>query len=291
MSLSLIVQAAVAGALTGGLFAIMAVGLSLTWGMLRVINLAHFGLILVGAYLTFQLADTWGVDPIATIVVSVPLLFIAGALIQLAFERLGLTEFNSLIVSFGLLIIVVQATTNIWSADFQRLDAAANPYATSSLAIGPLVFPTPTLLAFAFALLIAGATHLGLTRTYPGRALRAFAQDRPIAAAFGIDHVRLGALLAGFAGATAAVAGMLFTLGNAVIPTAPFEWVGVVFAVVILGGIGDAIGTFLAGTIVGAASGVVAVVLSPAAAPLVIFSAVILALLLRPGGVFARRTA
>jgi branched-chain amino acid transport system permease protein len=289
--MTLIVQSALAGALTGGLFAVMAVGLSLTWGMLRVINLAHFGMILVGAYLTFELADSWGIDPIVTIVVSVPLLFVAGALIQLAFERLGLTEFNSLIVSFGLLIIVVQATSNIWSADFQRLDAASNPYATSSFVVGPLVFPTPTLLAFAFALLIAGATHLGLTRTYPGRALRAFAQDRPIAAAFGIDHVRLGALLAGFAGATAAIAGMLFTLGNAVIPTAPFEWVGVVFAVVILGGIGDAIGTFLAGTVVGALSGVVAVVLSPAAAPLVIFSAVILALLLRPNGVFARRPA
>jgi branched-chain amino acid transport system permease protein len=168
---------------------------------------------------------------------------------------------------------------------------AVNPYAASSVAVGPLIFPTPTLLAFVAAVLIVGAAHVGLTRTYPGRALRAFAQDRSIAAAFGIDHVRLGALLAGFAGATAAVAGMLFALGNAVIPTAPYEWVGIVFAVVILGGIGDAVGTFLAGTILGAASGVVTVVISPAAAPLVIFSAVILALVLRPEGVFARRSA
>lgn len=285
----ILVQAALAGALTGGLFAVMAVGLSLTWGMLRVINLAHFALILVGAYLTFQLATTLRIDPILTLVVSVPILFLAGAIMQFAFERLELAEFNSLLVSFGLLIIVIQATSNIWSADFQRMDSTVNPYATSALTIGPLVFPTPTLLAFFAALLIVGATHLGLTRTYPGRALRAFAEDRPIAAAFGIDHVRLGTLLAGFSGATAAVAGMLFALSNAVIPTAPYEWVGVVFAVVILGGIGGAVGTFLAGTIVGAVSGVVSVVISPAAAPLVIFSAVILALALRPNGVFARR--
>ena len=287
----IIVQAALAGALTGGLFAVMAVGLSLTWGMLRVINLAHFALISVGAYLTFQLATSWAIDPILTLVVSVPVLFAAGAVMQLAFVRLGLTEFNSLIVSFGLLIIVIQATSNIWSADFQRIDSTINPYATSAVTLGPLVFPTPTLLAFVFGAVIVGGAQLALSRTYPGRALRAFAQDRVIAAAFGIDHVRLGALLAGFAGATAAVAGMLFAISNALIPTAPYEWVGVVFAVVILGGIGDAVGTFLAGIVVGAVSGVVSVVLSPAAAPLVIFSAVILALALRPGGVFARRRA
>ena len=287
----IVLQSAISGALVGGLFAVMAIGMSLTWGMLRIINLAHFALILLGGYLTFQLASTSGIDPLLTLVVTVPVLFVVGALIQLAFDRLGLSEFNSLIVSFGLLIIVVQLVSNVWSADFQRMDATVNPYATRSVGLGPLAFPLPTLLAFLFGLLIVGGTHLVLARTYPGRALRAFAQDRAIASAYGIDHVRLGTLLAGAAGASAAVAGMLFSLGNALIPTAPFEWVGIVFAVVILGGIGDAIGTLAAGLLVGAVSGVVSVVISPAAAPLVIFSAVILALLLRPYGVFARRRA
>lgn len=285
------IQSAIAGALTGGLFAVMALGLSLTWGMLRVINLAHFALILVGAYLTFQVATSFRIDPILTLVVTVPPLFLAGALIQLAFERLQLSEFNSLIVSFGLLIITVQLASNVWSADFQRMEAAVNPYATRSVAAGPFAFPLPTLLAFAFAVAIVGAAHLGLTRTYPGRALRAFAQDRAIAAAFGIDHARLGAVLAGLSGATAAVAGMLFALGSAIIPTAPFEWVGIVFAVVILGGIGNALGTLAAGLLVGTVSGLVSVVWSPATAPLVIFSAVVLALVARPAGLFARRTA
>ncbi|HET9455969.1 MAG TPA: branched-chain amino acid ABC transporter permease [Candidatus Limnocylindrales bacterium] len=287
----IVLQSAISGALVGGLFAVMAIGMSLTWGMLRIINLAHFALILLGGYLTFQLASTSGIDPLLTLVVTVPVLFVVGALIQLAFDRLGLSEFNSLIVSFGLLIIVVQLVSNVWSADFQRMNATVNPYATRSVGLGPLAFPLPTLLAFLFGLLIVGGTHLVLARTYPGRALRAFAQDRAIASAYGIDHVRLGTLLAGAAGASAAVAGMLFSLGNALIPTAPFEWVGIVFAVVILGGIGDAIGTLAAGLLVGAVSGVVSVVISPAAAPLVIFSAVILALLLRPNGVFARRRA
>jgi branched-chain amino acid transport system permease protein len=285
----IVLQSALSGALIGGLFAVMAIGLSLTWGMLRIINLAHFALILVGGYLSFELATRTGLDPILTLLVTVPVLFLAGALIQLAFDWFGLSEFNSLIVSFGLLIIAVQLVTNVWSADFQRMDSTVNPYATRSVGLGPLAFPAPTLIAFLFAVVIVGAIHLVLTRTYPGRALRAFAQDRPIASAYGIDHRRLGMLLAGAAGATAAVAGMLFAVGSALIPTAPFEWVGIVFAVVILGGIGNPVGTLLAGLVVGAVSGVVSVVSTPAAAPLVIFSAVIVALLLRPNGVFVRR--
>ncbi len=284
-------QSAIAGALIGGQFAVMAIGLSLTWGMLREINLAHFGLILLGAYLTFEVATSTGMDPLLTLVVSVPLLFVAGALIQLAYDRLKLSEFNSLIVSFGLLIIVVQLVSNVWSADFQRMDATVNPYAVRSVSLGPLAFPLPTLFAFGFAVAIVGATHLALTRTFTGRAMRAFAQDRAIASAYGIDHGRLGMLLGGVAGATAAVAGMLFVINSAITPTAPFEWVGIVFAVVILGGIGNARGTLAAGVLVGAASGVVSVVWSPATAPLVIFSAVVLALLLRPSGLFVRRTA
>jgi branched-chain amino acid transport system permease protein len=284
----IILQSAIAGALTGGLFAIMALGLSLTWGMLRVINLAHFALILLGAYLTFQIATSAAIDPLLTLVVSVPLLFGLGATMQLAFNKLQLTEFNSLIVSFGLLIIAVQVVSNVWSADFQRMDASVNPYATTAVRLGPFAFPMPTLLAFGFAVLVVVATHLVLVRTYPGRALRAFAQDRPVASAFGIDHSRLSTMLAGATGATAAVAGMLYAVGSAIIPTAPFEWVGIVFAVVILGGIGSALGTLFAGVLVGAVSGVVSVVWSPATAPLVIFTAVIAALLLRPDGLFVR---
>jgi branched-chain amino acid transport system permease protein len=281
-------QAAIAGGLAGGLFALMAVGLSLTWGMLRVINLVHFGLILVGGYLTLELATSAAIDPILTIVVTVPVLFAAGAALQWAFDRFGLTEFNSLLVSFGLLIIVIQVVANIWSADFQRMSGAVNPYATQSARVGPFAFPMPTLLASGCAVVVVGGAHLWLARTYPGRALRAFAQDRAIAAAFGIDHVRLGVLLGGAAGASAAVAGMLFAVGGSLTPSAPFEWFGIVFAVVILGGIGNALGTLLAGVIVGAMSGLVSAIWSPSTAPLVTFSVIIVVLLVRPRGVFVR---
>ena len=284
-------QAAVAGALAGGLFALMAVGLSLTWGMLRVINLAHFGLILVGGYLTVELATNAGIDPLVSVVVTVPVLFVAGAALQWAFDRFALSEFNSLLVSFGLLIVTIQVVSNTWSADFLRMTAEVNPYATQSLRIGPIAFPTPRLLAFAFALVFVGGIHLWLQRSYPGRALRAFAQDRTIAAAFGIDHVKLGVLLGGLAGASAALAGMLVAVDRPLTPSSAFEWFGLVFAVVILGGIGNAVGTLAAGILVGALWGFVSAVWSPSTSPLVIFSLIIVALLVRPRGLFFRGSA
>jgi branched-chain amino acid transport system permease protein len=277
-----IIQAALSGVLLGGLYALMAAGVSVTWGVLRVINLAHFGMILLGAYLTFELASRWEVNPLITLVVSVPAMVVLGGATQWAFDYLRGSELNSLLLSFGLLIIIVQSVSNVWSADFQRMTAAVNPYATESLRLGPFAFPLPTLLGFAVALAVIVGAHLVLRRTFLGRALRAHAEDRPIAAAFGIDHRRIGVLLAAASGGTAAIAGMLFSLGNALTPATAFEWFGTVFAVVILGGIGHLVGTLAAGVLVGLLSSVVSVVLSPAAAPFVLFSAIVLVLLLRP---------
>jgi branched-chain amino acid transport system permease protein len=281
-------QAALTGMLLGGLHALMAAGLSLSWGVLRIINLAHFGLILVGAYLTFQIASSWHIDPIATLVITIPVLFAAGALLQWGFDRLAVTEVNSLLLSFGLLVAMVQAVSNVWTADFQQMTAAVNPYATSSLSVGRLVFPTTTLIAFVLSVLIIGGGQLALQRTFIGRALRAFAMDRTIAAAFGIDHRRVSILLAGVAGGSAAVAGMLFALSTALAPFAAFEWFGIVFAVVILGGIGNVVGTLLAGLLVGALSSLASVVHSPATEPFVVFSLIVVALLVRPQGLFVR---
>jgi branched-chain amino acid transport system permease protein len=259
--------------------------------VLRIINLAHFGLILLGSYLTFELASAWEVNPLLTLAVSVPAMFLLGGAAQWAFDYLRISELNSLLVTFGLLIIIVQSVSNIWSADFQRMTAAVNPYATQAVRLGRLAFPVPTLLAFAVALVVILGAHLVLRRTFLGRAMRAYAEDRPVAAAFGIDHRRIGVLLAAVSGATAAIAGMLFSLGNALTPATAFEWFGTVFAVVILGGIGHLVGTLAAGVLVGLLSSVVSVVLSPAAAPFVLFSAIVLALLLRPQGLFTLRPA
>lgn len=281
-------QAALTGVLAGGLHALMAVGLSLSWGVLRIINLTHFGLILLGAYLTFQIASSWHVDPILTLVVTVPVLFAGGALLQWGFDRLAVTELNSLLLSFGLLVVLVQAVSNLWTADFRQMATDVNPYATGSLSIGRLAFPSTTLIAFVLSVVLLGGAHQVLQSTFIGRALRAFAMDRTIAAAFGIDHRRISLVLAGIAGGSAAVAGMLFALSTALTPFSAFEWFGIVFAVVILGGIGNVVGTLLAGLLVGTLSSLASVVLSPATEPFVVFSLIVVALLVRPQGLFAR---
>ncbi len=284
-------QAALSGVLVGGLYAVMAIGLSLTWGMLKLINLAHFALILLGAYLTYELATSWGLDPLLTLGVTIPLLFVVGALLQWAYEVSRIDELGSLLVSFGVLVIAIQTVSNVWSADFRRMTDDVNPYSSESVSIGRFVFPLPSLLAFVSAVLLVVTADVVLRRTFVGRALRAFAEDRTVAAAFGIDHRRLGVLLGGFVGATAAIAGMLFALSNSLTPSTPFEWFGIVFAVVILGGIGNVVGTLLAGVLVGCLTAVVSVTWSPAAAPLVLFSAIIVALLFRPQGLLATRGA
>ena len=273
----------------GGLFALMAMGLSLTWGMLRVINLAHFAIILLSAYITYELASSLRIDPLLTIVVSVPVMFVLAAALQWLFQASRISEFNSLLVSFGLLIVVIQLITNFWTADFRQIPPAINPYGFQSVGFGPFRFPTPTLIAFIFALGIVGLGYYVLERTYPGRALRAFAQDPEIAAAYGIDHRRLSMLLSGAAGATGAVAGMLYAVANPLTPDRAFEWIGIVFAIVIIGGIGNVVGTLVAGALVLMTAALVSFWWSPSVAPLVVFSAIVVTLVVRPQGLLARR--
>jgi branched-chain amino acid transport system permease protein len=286
-----IVQAAATGAMLGGMYAMMAVGLSVSWGMLRIINLAHFGMILLGAYLTYQLATSWGIDPLLTVVITAPLMFLLGAGLHWVYERTGLVEFTSLLVSFGVMIIIIQVVHNVWTADFRQMGPGVNPYGTTSLFLGSFAFPLPRLIALGFGVVVIVGAWVLLRTTFVGRALRAFAEDRDMAAAYGIDHRRLGMLLAGASGATAAIAGMLWALSFTLVPDAPFTWIGIVFAVVILGGIGQVLGTLAAGVLVGAIFNVAAVTWQTTASLLVVFLVIVLALLFRPEGLFVRRFA
>lgn len=281
-------QAAVSGLLIGGLYAMMALGLSLTWGLLKVINLAHFALILVSAYVTYQLATSTGADPLLAALILVPCLFVVGVAVQWVIDRFRVDELNSLLLSFGLLIIAIQLIGNIWSADFRRIAPTENPYATRALFIGKIALPLPQLMAFGAALAFGVAAYVVLRHTYFGRALRALAYDREIAAAFGVNHRRIGLLAAGLAAAMAAVAGVLIGINEAVFPNLAFEWVGLIFTVVILGGIGNLLGAVGAGIIIGLVSSLVGVAWTPLGSPLVTFLLLILALLFRPNGLFGR---
>lgn len=284
----LFIQAIVSGALIGGLYALMSLGISLSWGALDIINLAHFAVILVAAYLTYQLTISSGMDPLVTAVIVAPAAFVVGALLQIFFEAANLDEFKSLIITFGLFIIVQSIARSIWSADFRTLDQTQSPYVSASVSIGGIAFQIPLVIAFVAAGLIAFGTHWLLTRTYFGKAVRAVVHDGDTAQAFGIDRKRVGVLLAGIATAYSGLAGVLIATFQSLSPTMAVGWFGIVFPVVILGGLGNATGNFLAGIIIGVAAGVATVVWGPLSAALVTFSIMVLALLFRPQGLFTR---
>src|SRR5262245_23044772 len=152
------IQAGVSGVMIGGLYAIMALGLSLTWGLLKVINLAHLALILVSAYATYQFTASTGADPLLAVFVVVPALLVIGIAVHWVIERFEVDEFNSLLLTFGLFIIAIRLVTNIWSADFKRIGDDHNRYASEALFIGDIGFAVPLLLAIAGALLFGIAT-------------------------------------------------------------------------------------------------------------------------------------
>lgn len=288
--MELLAQGIVSGVLIGGLYALMSLGLSLSWGALKIINLAHFSFILLSAYLVYEMVITWEVDPLLTVLVVVPLFFVVGAVMQVFFHLAKLDEFKSLIVTFGIFIILQSLIRTIWSADFRRIDADLNTYASESFFIGNISLGLPQLVAFAAAVLIAIVMSLLLSRSYFGKAVRAVAQDQEMAQAFGIDPRRVAVLLSGLATVFSALAGVFVALGQSIFPGLAVGWFGVVFSVVILGGLGHTVGTLSAGVVVGVAAGVAAVVWGPLAAPLVTFVILIAALLFRPEGLLARRS-
>ena len=142
--MTLLGQALISGLLLGGLYAILAIGLSLTWGMLKVINLAHFAFAFFAAYITYQLSTSYGVDPFLTVIVTAPLLFLIGVGLQWCFNKFDVSEFNSLLVTFGLFIIFQALITALWTADYRRIDSEINPYAQESFWIGPFALPIPS---------------------------------------------------------------------------------------------------------------------------------------------------
>ena len=279
MSLTLLAQSAVGGVLLGGLYGLLALGLSLSWGLLRLVNLGHFALAFLGAYLTYQLGSQWGAPPWLAVLLIAPAFFVVGVALHAVFLRFKVSEFASMLVTFGITVLIESLIQWIWSADFRKLET---PYAQESIRVGPLFVPVLELSAFLCAALLAGTAWLCLRRSLLGRALRAAAHDGPVAAAFGINARRLSYGLAGLCSASAGVAGVFIALTSTLAPSQIEAWIGVVFAVVIIGGLANPLGALLAGMLIGLSEAVTMAVINPAWAPLVAFSILITLLLWRP---------
>lgn len=278
-SASLLAQSILSGIFIGGLYGMIGLGLGLTWGLLRQINLAHFGLVFLAAYLSYHMASVWGIDPLLTLALLPPVFFVLGVGMQWVLARFAITPFNSLLVTFGITVVIESGIQAIWTADFRRMETHYNDL---KFTVGSLYIPVPELVTLVLAVSISLTIWAVMRYTDLGKAMRAMAEDGPIASAFGIDQKRLSLLMAGLCAALAAVAGICLALTFTLTPSQIFAWVGVVFAAVMLGGLGSALGPLVAGIIIGVSEAITMAVAAPSWAPIVSFSLLIVMLLFRP---------
>ncbi len=277
-SFTLLGQAILSGIFIGALYGLMGLGLSLSWGMLRQINLAHFALAFLGAYLTYQLTAAGGLDPLLTLALIAPCFFAFGVLMHWLLARFAISPFNSLLVTFGLTVIIESLIQWIWTADQRIMDSA---YGALKFKIGALYVPFPELLTLIMAVALSLCTWAALRYTDLGKAMRAAAEDAPIAAAFGVNERALSLLLSGYSAALAGVAGVCLALSFTLAPSQIYAWIGVVFAAVMIGGLGNPLGPLAAGIVIGVSEALTMALTAPAWAPLVSFSLLIVVLLVR----------
>jgi len=276
-SATLLGQSVLSGIVIGSLYGLLGLGLSLSWGMLRQVNLAHFALAFLGGYLTFQLSGR--LDPFVALAVIAPLFFLAGMALHWFLTRFKVTLLNTLLVTFGLTSMIEAGIQWIWTADFHRMESA---YAGVRWRLGPLFLSLPDLLTLLFAFGLSLALWAVLRYTDLGKAMRATTEDAAMAAAFGVDEKRLGYLVSGLAAAFAAVAGLCLALNHTLAPVQIYAWMGVVFAAMMMGGLGSALGPLAAGVVIGVSEALTMALTAPTWAPLVSFSLLIGLLLLRP---------
>ena len=277
-SFTLLGQSVLSGVFIGALYGLLGLGLTLSWGLLRQINLAHFALVFLGAYLTYQLTAA-GIDPMLTLVVVAPAFFLFGVGLHWLLARFSVTPLNTLLVTFGFMVMIESLIQWIWTADFRRMETH---YGNVRWKIGELFVPLPELLTLLIAVALALAVWAVLRYTDLGKALRAAAEDAPVAAAFGVNEKVLALLLSGSCAAFAAVAGTCLALSHTLAPAQIYAWIGVVFAAVMIGGLGNPLGPLVAGLVIGVSEALTMALIAPAWAPLVSFTLLIAILLFRP---------
>jgi len=282
-----IYQAIVDGILVGGVYALMAVGLTLIFGVLDIINIAQGAMVILGAYLSYELAARLHLDLFLGLLVTVPAMFVIGVVIQWAFirplrgrERTSMT----LLVSYAVALIIEGILYEAFGADDRQLTAS---YVTSSVHVFGFYLSYIYLYGFALALALVVALYLLLYRTKFGRSVRATMQDETAARLVGININRVAAITYGIGVAVTAAGGMVYGATNAFDPNSGYDLISRLLAIVILGGLGS-IGGALAASVFMITLESVVDIWQPTWAIVVFYAALVLVLLIRPSGFFGR---
>jgi len=283
-----IYQAIVDGILVGGVYALMAVGLTLIFGVLDIINIAQGAMVILGAYLSYELAARLHLDLFLGLLVTVPAMFVIGVVIQWAFirplrgrERTSMT----LLVSYAVALIIEGILYEIFGANPRQLSAS---YVTSSVHVFGFYLSYIYLYGFALALALVAGLYLLLYRTTFGRSVRATMQDETAARLIGINISRVAAITYGIGVAVTAAGGMVFGATNAFNPNSGYDLISRLLAIIILGGLGSIGGALVAAVFMITLESVVDI-WQPTWAIVVFYAALVLVLLIRPTGFFGRK--
>lgn len=289
MSYDLLANAILSGILIGGFYVAAAVGVTIAFGMLDIVNIAHPAFMMLGAFLAYYANTVLGIDPLVAAALLMPVAFLFGrALYRLyyaSFESRGEESLQGLAFFFGILFIVEVGLLLVFGVDYRYVEA---PYIGPSLSAGPLSAPLRMIVPLAVGLALVAGLQLFLGRTFLGRAILAVAQDREALRLVGGDPVRIKGIAFGIAIATALAAGVLLIIMQPVEPSLGREFIGRVFAICVLGGMTSLTGTVTAGMIVGIAESLTATFFGPSWSPAVSFGLLLIALAVKPEGLFAR---
>ena len=287
--IDLFINAVASGVLLGGFYAAVALGLSIVFGRLDIVNIAHPAFVIIGSYVTFYINDNFGLDPIVVGVIFIPIFFLLGIgmyrFYYVCFERTGQESLSGLAYFFGIMFIIEVLLILVYGVDYRNVQA---DYVGKTLWIGIVGLPYRMLVPFIAATVITGGVYLYLSKTYLGRAILAVSQDRVALQLMGADPIKVKQWAFGIGIATAVVAGALLITIHPVEPSVGRLYIGRVFAIVILGGMGSINGTFFAALMIGIAESLIATFIGPSWAPAAAYGILLLTLAVRPQGLFGR---
>jgi branched-chain amino acid transport system permease protein len=285
----LLINAIVAGVLLGGFYIAVTVGVSISFGMLDIVNIAHPAFIILGSYLAYIINSSFGIDPVVVGLMMMPVFFVLGAAVYqvyyLSFEKRGQEALRGLAFFFGILFITEVGLILTFGVDYRYAEAA---YIGPALHFAFIDLPYRMLVPCVVSLLLFAALQLYLMRTFIGRAIMAVAQDQQALSLMAANPIRIKRIAFGISIATAALAGAFLVIIQPVEPSVGREYIGRVFAICVLGGLGSLPGTVIGAMLLGVVESITSTFYGPSWSPAVAFGFLLLTLAFRPAGLLGR---
>ncbi|MBS0537182.1 MAG: branched-chain amino acid ABC transporter permease [Proteobacteria bacterium] len=282
-------NAILSGLLLGGFYAAVSIGVAISFGMLDIVNIAHPAFILLGSYAAFIGNTVFGIDPILAAIIAMPLFYLLGMLVYqvyyVAFERRDDQSLRGLSFFFGLLFITEVTLVMIFGVDYRLVQAS---YIGDKLTLGPLELPFRLLVPFLVSMITVVGLQLFLSRSFLGRAIQAVAQDQLALRLMAANPIRIKRIAFGLSIATAALGGAVLIIIQPVEPSIGREYIGRVFAICVLGGLGSFSGMVIAAVTLGIVETLTATLFGPSWSPAVSFGVLLITLAVRPNGILGR---